>query len=331
MPARRQARSQEEVERSQADKVQAKLLDMAAMALMGFPASQEDWNAKVVQPNIKALRDLEGAKELAKRVDKQRAEIHKITPYAWATGNKLLKMSAGERTHWLIQVLQILKYSGAEISLDLVQRYSQPGEGFKDDGPVFDATKSGKATGDGRKPDRKGDTAGAKGAGDGPSPGLPLDEAQRAFEEKAHKAPAIPSEEEVAAKHAAIAEQKARDEQEFKSAEGPVDDGKAAEPNPAAPSNVVPIKRRAGAGKGAKRGASGKPPKGSDKEIADKYAKDQEKRLGPVDPEKPKPVMLPPQPEVDLADIPDFLRNRTKALGNFNPVFDPSLDVSGID
>src|SRR3954462_5144449 len=128
MPARKQARSREDVERAQTEKLDARLLEMAERALAAFPASQEDWNEKVAEPFARAVRDLDGAKEMAKRVDEDRAEKFKVSPYAWKTAQKLLGMkSSGDRVHWLIQVLQILKFHGAEMPMDLVERYSQPG------------------------------------------------------------------------------------------------------------------------------------------------------------------------------------------------------------
>jgi hypothetical protein len=332
MASRRKARNPDEIQQAQEAKADAKAQQMAMNALMAFPASREDWDKKVKEPALKAARDVEGAKEIEKRFTKQRADIFKISPYAWGVAQKLLKMkSSGERIHWLIQVLQILRYEGVSIDMDMVERYSKPGEDHTDEGPVFDATPSGKRTGHGGQQDRPADKAGAEGPSDGPTPGVPLDEAQRAFEENAHKAPRFPSEEELAAKQAAINAQRERDEQDFAKAEE-AHDGKTAgdDPAPEAASNVVPIKRRGGSSKVSKRAPLAGKAKDA-KAVADKHVTAQKEGLTPGT----KPKMLPPQPPVDLDidenGIPAFIRNSPRKIGASVGVFDPALDVSGID
>ena len=121
--------------------------------------------------------------------------------------DKLGKLSPDDRIKVLQGAALILRHKGETLPEDLFHADRLvPGRGIAEgaDSPVYDGTKAGKATA--RKPRSKRDepNAGANGEIHAAEPGLPLEDALRAFEENQHKAPnpTFPTEEEVEAKKA---------------------------------------------------------------------------------------------------------------------------------
>lgn len=176
------------------------------------------------------------------------------------------------------------------------------------DGPLFDKTKAGKAIGQARPVERAPEAPAPQAA----TPGIPLEEAQAAFE--ANSAGKFPTEEEIAEKNRRIAEQKAADDAAFK-AEGkpsnvvqmpaPKPKGKPGRPALSPEEREARAKERDAARKAARhaekaaaQGQVDKPSK-SVKDAADRAEKASK---------SPKPTMpVEREPIVEDDDIPPMI------------------------
>jgi hypothetical protein len=309
-------------------------------SLAKFPATKEEWQKRITGPLAEHRRRMEAEREVGMKLSKERTDKHDIHPLAFKTAEALLAFSGDYRVHIMQQVQGYLIHESAALPLDIFRTMPKFGEGAVDEGPVFDKTKTGKAVG--RVPVQAGtdDKAerdvphnGAAGA-----PGLSPEDATRAFEAANETAaakgrkPAPPTEEEVAAKKAEIAAQRADDIVSFEQGSPEAEAPPPAPPAPSEATNVVQLKQHTGKAKGkagAKKSAAKKPSKAEQQKKAEEYVADQEKRIGPA-PKSPAPAAPPPAPEQaqeepDELGIPDFVKRPTMAGKNM--AFDPSLEI----
>jgi hypothetical protein len=237
-----------------ADKAQA----LASNALAKLPTEKERRD--------ELFREADALKSEAQSVSgqisqhkKRMLEVFGITKEAIQIRNILVKCKDGVYEATCQQVQLFLQDIGRPFQLSLAL---EPGKGVAEDsGSVFDHSNTGqrqaaeqggdpgKATrGRGRPPGSKN-----KPKDDTPTPGIPLGEAEKAFEANAHKAPA------PAANGNGTEETYAQTLARENAAEAPL------------------TRRR------------GRPPKDKSevKEVADQYVQEQEERLGPASEEPP--------------------------------------------
>ena len=210
----------------------------------------------------------------------------------------------------------LLKHQGVDLPEDLFHADGlEPGaastEGF--DNPVFDGTPTGKATAGKPRSKRKPD-AGVERDVHADTAAIPLEDAQRAFEENAHKAPkpTFPTEEEVEEKNRAIAAQRREDDEVF-------DD----EVQPEPPAADAPAKKRPGRKPGSKNkpkvDAAADPVKAAADRAEERRA-EQEKlkqRTAETEPRVEAKLNEPPM-EIDLDDELD--EPPKWAQGNVRPI-----------
>jgi len=265
------------------------------LALSAFPPEVPDQLKLMLNPIEEAEREMQAAKDIYKETVKEITTTYRFNAGQLSLARKLAKMkNTGVRTGYVAVVIQLTKMLGGDIDMRYLQE-AHPGEGYEDaDGPVFDNTASAsKAAGPVERAPRERADTDAPIAASEPTPAIPLEEAQRRFEENAHKAPkpTFPTEEEVEAKKAAIAAQRVEDEQAFEGGE--------------AETNVVPMKKT----RGRKPGSKNKPKTTAvdTATLADRYVADQEERLAaPTAAEKaPEPPPAPAATRVDDDDFPD--------------------------
>jgi hypothetical protein len=294
------------------------------VSLSAFPPEVEDQKKLIFNQIEEAERDIESVKEEEKLLWKSIQSQYKLKRWEYNLALKFMRMkSSAERVGAWARIFHIMKIHGYEIPYDVLadakagEGFGQPIEGM-DDSPVFDNTPAGsKAAGPVHTQPPATPAEPIRVAEPVPSSALDLQDAQRQFEENAHKAPAhnyAPTEEEVEAKNREIAAQRERDAAAFVSDEG-VDrsagEGEGVgEVDESGVTNVVQMKRRGGRPKGSKN----KPKAGSPEAVAEGYVAEQEQRLGPV-PSAPEIAPAPPEAVTEVspfddddAEVPDWLK-----------------------
>jgi hypothetical protein len=301
------------------DKVFKENYEAVMVALSAFPPELEDRKKLIYNLIEEQERDTDTVKENDKALWKEIQAQYKLKRWEYNLALKFMRMkSTAERISVWARIFLFMKDSGYDIDYNALAK-AKAGEGFgtEADNPVFDNTPAGSKAAGAIETERPGVSEEPIRVSDPvPTPGIPLEDAQRQFEENAHKAPNYaPTEEEIAAKELAIKAQREADEQEF---QAPVE----LEGSSEADTNVVQMKRKGGRPKGSKNRPKVPTPTEA---LAEDYVAEQEVRLGPL-PSAPEIAPAPPESvterspfDDDDAEVPDWLKKDNLA-GSGNPL-----------
>ena len=191
------------------------LADIVAADPLALAPSRDEWEEQYEQPMERIARDKEAIKEEEKVLKERLTKRWGLHPACHPIADKLGKMKPDDRIRVLKGVALVLGYRGVTLPEDLFHAGGlEPGRGIAEgaDSPVFDGTPTGKATAGKPRSKRNGSDDNSARQVQAVEPGIPLEDAQRAFEENQHKAPkaTFPTEDEIAAKNAAIEAQRLR-------------------------------------------------------------------------------------------------------------------------
>ncbi len=287
---------------------------LASTALASLPESPE--KRREIFAERKRLKA--DAKSFSAKVadhEKRMKNVFGMLPKAVKIVDIFESCKDGEYEAVLQEVKTFLEDQGRPFQLSFELK---PGKGVQEDtGPLFDKTTAGQR--DNREPGQAR-PASAKAPAPQPSPGIPLEEAQAKFEEAS--VGKFPTEEEIAAKNAAIAAQKAKDEAEFEQPAPAPDEGnvvqlserrKPGRPRLTPEQKAKVIEERKAAKQAAKKGAAGN--KKAVKAAADKAeAKAQSPKPTEVAPSNgadhepaPHDALPPPAPDFEEEELPTVM------------------------